>query len=677
MNVQDRARSLRASGPSLSGSDAGPIEETKQVSMSDQVERLEPSLLIKPESPEAAVAEEEPFNSVMSSYNGIRGASGGALSDREEEEACSDTEDSVGQEHSRRLSSGRQYLAHRRLGFTPKDNVVEGLHGEDGPSKTSRLQASHMSSSQKVSIQTLMGQIQQHAAGTQGSKAKAPLYKQPVAATSLVQQRRGVGRGVGGSVRANYQHAFSTISHPALRPQPKSKMGAEHAFQKAQRKFPSKGKPKAGGAPLKPAASSLRILSSSALPFGKHSLHLKNSFRPLGSADQSQETSPEATTIPASTVRGGSAVLHPGTKPLGGKPNLRPGAKQRSQHIRKGSRSDDEKASHNATSGASRRPGKAQSLYNHALPIAAEHTPLSGQVSRESPASTSFGPGRFPSELGLMRHLNMHSYAKSDASSLKGARGSASCKHELDQRPKQPMASDHQSDLELDLADAEVASKDRELYVEVMDVNVTDSDVEASEGDSANEALEEEKSNQSSTSMLYSMNLLHKSNPLLGNYSKVGVRSTYASRPGVRPDRTSKVPQTKPAVSFFEQTLGAKHAGRRTPKSRKYGLSQNTMVTQLKMPTLGLKFVSVNLFSSKLTTIDLSQNLLKTLPEELSDIHPLEHLKLDHNQLTRLPSQLWKLANLKSIIASNNCLQALPENFEWLVNLECLQLNEN
>ena len=57
------------------------------------------------------------------------------------------------------------------------------------------------------------------------------------------------------------------------------------------------------------------------------------------------------------------------------------------------------------------------------------------------------------------------------------------------------MVSDHQSDLELDLADAEVASKDRQLYVDIMDVNVTDSDESASQEDSANEVLAEEKSN--------------------------------------------------------------------------------------------------------------------------------------------------------------------------------------
>ena len=97
------------------------------------------------------------------------------------------------------------------------------------------------------------------------------------------------------------------------------------------------------------------------------------------------------------------------------------------------------------------------------MPIAQENTPLPGMISRESPATVSLQKGRFQPDLGMMKNLNLHSFSKSDASSIKGltAIGSNSCKHELDQRPKQPMASDHQSDLELDLADAEVVSKDR------------------------------------------------------------------------------------------------------------------------------------------------------------------------------------------------------------------------
>ena len=134
-------------------------------------------------------------------------------------------------------------------------------------------------------------------------------------------------------------------------------MGNDLPFQRAQKKLHSKGKSKPSNAPLKPAASSLRTLSSGTLPLGKHSLQLKNTVKALGSRDYSRETSPEPT-ISAATLRCGSAILHPGKKPLKGKINNRLVAKQRSHHIRKGSRSDDEKASHNAGSGTSQKPIK-------------------------------------------------------------------------------------------------------------------------------------------------------------------------------------------------------------------------------------------------------------------------------------------------------------------------------
>ena len=85
---------------SASNSDIRSVEETKQVISSDQVEGIEPNLLIKPESPEAPVAEEEPFQSVTTSYSRIKNISCPAS-----DENFSDTNDSVGQEHSRQLSN--------------------------------------------------------------------------------------------------------------------------------------------------------------------------------------------------------------------------------------------------------------------------------------------------------------------------------------------------------------------------------------------------------------------------------------------------------------------------------------------------------------------------------------------------------------------------------------------
>ena len=56
------------------------------------------------------------------------------------------------------------------------------------------------------------------------------------------------------------------------------------------------------------------------------------------------------------------------------------------------------------------------------------------------------------------------------------------------------VASDNQSDLEIDIVDRDNDSKERQLYVDIMNVNVSDGN-SASPADSVNEALAEEKSN--------------------------------------------------------------------------------------------------------------------------------------------------------------------------------------
>ena len=68
-----------------------------------------------------------------------------------------------------------------------------------------------------------------------------------------------------------------------------------------------------------------------------------------------------------------------------------------------------------------------------------------------------------------------------------------------------------------------------------------------------------------------------------------------------------------------------------TKHSRKYNIDQNPQLTELKMPKINLKFVSLNLFSKNLQNIDLSENQIKTLPEEIATISTLSVLKIDQN----------------------------------------------
>lgn len=72
------------------------------------------------------------------------------------------------------------------------------------------------------------------------------------------------------------------------------------------------------------------------------------------------------------------------------------------------------------------------------------------------------------------------------------------------------------------------------------------------------------------------------------------------------------------------------------------------------MPRINLKFVSLNLFSKNLLNIDLSENKIKTLPEEISLIVSLQNLQIEQNLLERLPRDIWKLSNLQKLVASQN-----------------------
>ena len=86
--------------------------------------------------------------------------------------------------------------------------------------------------------------------------------------------------------------------------------------------------------------------------------------------------------------------------------------------------------------------------------------------------------------------------------------------------------------------------------------------------------------------------------------------------------------------------------------NRRYHIDQNSQLTDLKMPRINLKFVSLNLFSKNLINIDLSENKIKSLPQEISTISTLQNLQIESNLIECLPRDLWKLANLQKLIAS-------------------------
>jgi len=74
---------------------------------------------------------------------------------------------------------------------------------------------------------------------------------------------------------------------------------------------------------------------------------------------------------------------------------------------------------------------------------------------------------------------------------------------------------------------------------------------------------------------------------------------------------------------------------------KRYLMSSNSRMKELKMVRMNLKFVTVNMFSTTLKRIDLSHNKIIRLPDEITDIAELEHLKIDHNLIESLPDRLW------------------------------------
>lgn len=62
----------------------------------------------------------------------------------------------------------------------------------------------------------------------------------------------------------------------------------------------------------------------------------------------------------------------------------------------------------------------------------------------------------------------------------------------------------------------------------------------------------------------------------------------------------------------------------------------------------------------ELETLDVSMNLLRTLPEQLHQCVSLQCLTVDRNLLQCLPRQLCQLPDLNELSIAANCLRSLP-----------------
>ncbi|MGB0839488.1 MAG: COR domain-containing protein [Chitinophagales bacterium] len=80
---------------------------------------------------------------------------------------------------------------------------------------------------------------------------------------------------------------------------------------------------------------------------------------------------------------------------------------------------------------------------------------------------------------------------------------------------------------------------------------------------------------------------------------------------------------------------------------------------------------------TQLTTLDLGSNEIQELPDALTELAHLESLDLSNNSLTALPSQVTQLSGLKILDLRSNKLKQLPESIGLLSKLERLGLRGN
>jgi Leucine-rich repeat (LRR) protein len=99
----------------------------------------------------------------------------------------------------------------------------------------------------------------------------------------------------------------------------------------------------------------------------------------------------------------------------------------------------------------------------------------------------------------------------------------------------------------------------------------------------------------------------------------------------------------------------------------------------LSLPSLNLNQLpsDLRLYSSVLTSLDISNNCLETLQDNVSVLHRLRELRATSNVLSTLPEEIGALLSLQRLYLQVNRLSKLPMSVSLLRSLQVLNVVEN
>lgn len=130
--------------------------------------------------------------------------------------------------------------------------------------------------------------------------------------------------------------------------------------------------------------------------------------------------------------------------------------------------------------------------------------------------------------------------------------------------------------------------------------------------------------------------------------------------------------------SMYREAVVKCMGGLIVPWDEKSGTYANN---RLEIDKLGITQIPEELFSEdyahNIRVLSLTENLITTIPPEISRLTDMTQMRLFGNKLSSIPAEIGKLKGLKILWLGNNKLQSVPLELGKLTGLEALSLDQN